>query len=164
MKYIILGFIIILIILYLMPQMPTQNQLTAHTAKALVITCIDFRLIDDAEYFLNSKGYNNNYDEFILAGASLGYNQTKYDSWKKTIDDHINLSKKLHDIKEIIVIDHMDCGAYKMFYDKQQFPREEEILLHKENFNKFKEQINKLYPDLKVSIYLMETNGKIINF
>ena len=56
----------------------TQDQLTA---KALVITCMDFRLIDDAVNYLDAQGYNNNYDEFILAGASLGYNQTTYSAW-----------------------------------------------------------------------------------
>ena len=115
---------------------------------------MDFRLIDDAVYFLDSKGYNNNYDELILAGASLGYNQTKYDAWKKTVDDHIVLAKKLHHINEIIVIDHMDCGAYRIFYDKKIIPRDDEIKLHKENFNNFKELINKSYSDLKVSTYL----------
>jgi len=35
----------------------------------MVLTCIDFRLIDDAIKLMNNEGYN--YDEFILAGAIL---------------------------------------------------------------------------------------------
>ncbi len=163
MKNFIVGILIILIVLYVLISIPTQNQLTAHTAKALVITCMDFRLIDDAVYFLNSKGYNNNYDNIILAGASLGYNQTKYDSWKKTVDDHIGLAKKLHHIKEIIVIDHMDCGAYKLFYEKTKLSRTEEIKLHKENFAKFEKLIYQTYPELKVYCYLMDIDGKIVH-
>jgi carbonic anhydrase len=165
MKYLfLLATLIVLIILSIVySSFPTQSQLTSHTAKALVITCIDFRLIDDAVYFLNSQGYHNNYDEFILAGASLGYNQNKYESWKKTADDHIFLSKKLHDISNIIVIDHMDCGAYKMFYDKTKILRDEEIRLHKNNFHTFRYLINKSYPELTVSTYLMDIDGKIID-
>lgn len=166
MKTLVSLLVIVLIIIYVISvqaQMPTQDQLIAHTAKALVITCMDFRLIDDAVYFLNSKGYNNNYDELILAGASLGYNQTKYESWRKTVDDHIGLAKKLHHIKEIIVIDHMDCGAYRIFYNKPKLSREEEMILHKENFDKFKKLIEKAYPELVVSTYLMDINGKLIN-
>lgn len=167
MKYyllltILISLIILSIIYNLYTSIQSQSQLTSHTAKALVITCMDFRLIDDAVYFLDSKGYNNNYDEFILAGASLGYNQTKYNSWKKTADEHIYLSKKLHDIKDIIVIDHMDCGAYKMFYNKTKIPREEEINLHKKNFQTFKYLIKQSYPELKVLTYLMDIDGKII--
>ena len=45
---------------------PTQNQLTAYDADALVLACIDFRLIDDYVYFMDSLGYNNNYNDFVL--------------------------------------------------------------------------------------------------
>ena len=58
----------------------------------------------------------------------------------------------------------MDCGAYRIFYDKTKISREEEIELHKENFKKFKELINKSYPDLEVSTYLMDIDGNIINY
>ena len=168
MNSLVAGIIIVLIVLIVMYvlyiPMPTQDQLTAHTAKALVITCMDFRLIDDAVYFLNGRGYNNNYDEIVLAGASLGYNQTKYECWKKTVDDHIGLARKLHHIKEVIVIDHMDCGAYKLFYGKTKLARKEEIELHRENFEKFEELITSTYPDLTVSCYLMDIDGKITNY
>ena len=97
----------------------TQNQLIAHDAKAIVITCMDFRLIDDAVRYLDKEGYNNNYDEFILAGSSLGYNQKTYNAWTETLDKHIELAQQLHHIKEVIVIDHMNCGAYKIFYNKK---------------------------------------------
>jgi hypothetical protein len=46
----------------------TQDQLTAKTAKAMVLSCMDFRLLDDIVHFMNDKGYNNNYDQYILAG------------------------------------------------------------------------------------------------
>ena len=77
----------------------TQNQLTAHDAKAIVITCMDFRLIDDAVRYLDKEGYNNNYDEFILAGSSLGYNQKTHNAWTETLDKHIELAQQLHNIK-----------------------------------------------------------------
>ena len=140
------------------------NQLTAHKAKALVITCMNFRLIDDAVYYLNKIGYTNNYDEFILAGASLGYNQTKYSAWTETLDTHIGLAKKLHDIKEIIVIDHMSCGAYKIFYNKESITEQDEIELHKQNFITFKQTINKKYPELTVTTLLMKLDGSVTEY
>ncbi len=74
----------------------TQNQKTAHQAKAFGITCMDFRLIDDVVYFMNGLGFNNNYDEFILAGASLGFTQDKYPHWGQTLLDHMNIGLTLH--------------------------------------------------------------------
>jgi hypothetical protein len=55
--------------------MLTQDQKTATTAKCFVMNCMDFRLIDDSTYFMDSLGYNNNYDSFVLAGSSLGFTQ-----------------------------------------------------------------------------------------
>ena len=141
----------------------TQDQLTAHTAKALVITCMDFRLIDDAVNYLDAQGYNNNYDEFILAGASLGYNQTTYSAWAETLDKHIELAEQLHHIKEVIVIDHMNCGAYKIFYNKKTISEEDETALHKENFAKFRKTIKTKYPQLKVKTLLMKLTGEVVD-
>lgn len=141
----------------------TQDQMTAHKAKAIVITCMDFRLIDDAVKYLDSIGYNNNYDEFILAGASLGYNQTKYDTWAETLNNHIELAESLHEIKEIIVIDHISCGAYKLLYNRESIPRDEEIKLHAKNFKAFKKSIGQKYPQFKVTTLLMDLDGKILN-
>ena len=144
------------------PNMLTQNQLIAHKAKAIVLTCMDFRLIDDAVLFFNTIGLNNNYDNFILAGASLGYNQTVYLAWSETFDKHIELSEQLHDITDVIVVDHMQCGAYKIFYNLSPIPRATEIDMHKSNFTQFTQTINQKYPHLNVSYYLMDLDGSII--
>lgn len=141
---------------------PTQNQLTAHTARAVVLACMDFRLIDDQVKLLNSLGYNNNYDALILAGASLGYNQDTYTAWRETINTHIDLAESLHHIHEIIVIDHMGCGAYRLLLNGgAPFTREEEYAKHMENFAIFKEKIAAEYPTLGVRVFLMELNGSI---
>jgi hypothetical protein len=123
---------------------------------------MDFRLIDDAVLFFNSIGLNNNYDNFILAGASLGYNQTIYSAWSETFDKHIELAEQLHDITDVIVLDHMQCGAYKLFYNLQSIPRANEIEKHKDNFIKFTQTINQKYPHLTVSTYLMDLDGTIV--
>ena len=142
---------------------PQIDQLTAHKAKAIVITCMDFRLIDDAVKYFNSIGLKNNYDEFILAGASLGYNQTTYSAWSETLDKHIELAERLHDIEEVIVMDHMKCGAYKIFYDQETISRDDEIELHKTNFALFIQTINTKYPNLAVTTLLMDLDGSIIS-
>ena len=106
-----------------------------HDANVMVLTCIDFRFMDIVITFLIDNGYMNDYDQFILAGASLGCNtalnldpNSQYsntipslndpatNTWKNVFYQHVNLSHALHDIKKIIIIDHMDCGAYKYFY------------------------------------------------
>ena len=51
----------------------TQDQLTAKHATTYLVTCMDFRLIDDACRAMDNMGYNNNYDQLIVAGASFGF-------------------------------------------------------------------------------------------
>jgi len=138
------------------------DQLTSYTAKALVLSCMDFRFIDDEVNYFNKIGYTNNYNKFILAGASLGYNQKEYPEWNKTLNKHIELAIKLHNIEEIIVLEHMGCGAYKIFYDNDSLSENEELNLHKLNANKFKKIIHSKFPTLKVSAFLMDLHGSVI--
>lgn len=137
-----------------------RDRLSEKTAKALVLSCMDFRFVNDTVYFLN-KDYKDDYNKFSLAGASLGYNQDKFKEWGIVFDKHIELSKQLHDIDEIVVVDHMDCGAYRILYDNQDMSKEEEYQLHRKNLNKFKELINKKHPSLKVTMLLANLDGSI---
>lgn len=115
------------------------------TAKVLVLGCIDPRFNATLTSFLvNYKDVQFIYDLFILAGASLGVNQSykldgsirKYRTtgdaypynaladdtagignlgrqWGPTFFDHLSIARLLHQITEVWVFDHLDCGAYK---------------------------------------------------
>lgn len=128
----------------------------SHKCKALVLQCIDFRLVDDAVYFMNKIGYKNNYDNFILAGASLSINQK---SWKETLIEHLKISVSLHEIQDIIIIDHIGCGYYKKIYGPL-IPEDEEKL-HLQNQRKFKDIFTKLFPNLNIQGYLMYLDGSV---
>ncbi len=123
---------------------------SSHAIKALIITCIDYRFVDEAVTFLDGKGYNNEYDEFILAGASLGYNTSlsalNYSGWNTVLENHIDISYSLHKIEEIIVMDHMECGAYKVQLNGGvKFTPYVELQKHIENLNSFRNLINQKY-------------------
>jgi len=161
---IILVTIIVIGVLFLFFNNSSNNlrdRLSETTAKAIVLSCMDFRFVNDTVYFLN-KQYKDNYNKLSLAGASLGYNQDTFKEWGVTIDKHIELAKQLHDVDEIIVIDHMDCGAYRILYDNEQMSKEEEYDLHRKNLNKFRTIINKKFPSLKVTTLLVNIDGSII--
>jgi carbonic anhydrase len=135
----------------------TQDQTKAHSAKAMVLSCMDFRLLDDIVYFMNHSGYNNNYDQFILAGSSLGATQEKYKSWSESWNEHLELAKTLHNVEEIICVDHEKCGAYKLFYP--DITPETEKELHVKHLLKFEKQMKLKHPKLKVFSYYMHLDG-----
>ncbi len=84
----------------------------AHTAKALVLHCIDFRFIHEIVYFMKSLGLMNNYDDVAAAGAAKNLVDPYDDHDREFILRQIEISRKLHSIKQVIVINHLDCGAY----------------------------------------------------
>ncbi|SDD54581.1 hypothetical protein SAMN04487996_101283 [Dyadobacter soli] len=99
----------------------------------LVLSCIDLRLTDNLLEFLHFENLTNRYDHFALAGTSLitqadndeltllldhdklGSEVKSYKTWNDVWRDHIRLAIILHDIKDIYIIEHEDCGAYKTF-------------------------------------------------
>jgi hypothetical protein len=149
------------------------SQVNLHLAKALVLSCIDFRLRDNIKCNLSDLGYKNDYDEFILAGTTLGYNgiNGKFTHWANVADDHIKLAFDLHKIDTIILIDHMHCGAYKVGYGLKEtdMGTEIEYNLHKENLEEAAKVIEYKYngsnpnffeiPNLKIKKYIISIDG-----
>jgi carbonic anhydrase len=132
-----------------------------HKAKAIVLGCIDYRFVDTMITYIESGILAEKYDLTTCAGASLGYNQTKYPAWSQTIKDQIRLAIELHHIKEVHVFDHMDCGAYALFYPDLENNSEEEKILHIKNIKKIIKSLQHIFPELKYKGYLILYDGKI---
>lgn len=125
----------------------------------LALSCIDYRLFDATIELLKKQCCVDAFDHTILAGASLGYNQHEYKCWPKTFIDHVKLAIELHHIKKIVVIDHEDCGAYKLFYPKLEHKPECERHYHIKNVKKFIKHMKKLFPDLLYAGYILNLDG-----
>jgi carbonic anhydrase len=97
----------------------------------LVLSCIDLRLTDNLVAFLHKENLVNRYDHLAIAGASLcskGKNgladtEHKYtddfaihaESWKEMVLKHVEIAVSLHQIEDVYIVEHEDCGAYKSF-------------------------------------------------
>lgn len=86
----------------------------AHEAEALLLSCMDYRLMDAIGAWMTCQGLRDKYDHVVLAGAALGPTNDRYPDWAETFWTHLDLAVRLHEIKKVIVLDHMDCGAYKL--------------------------------------------------
>lgn len=134
----------------------------AATVTALAITCIDYRLVDDAVTFFNSeKHLKGDYDEVSLAGASLAAVSDKFPSSNAAFWDHIGIAKTLHHIKKVIVVDHRDCGAFKVAFGKDfKADHDGETSQHKAVMEQVKAKLAKTHPDLASEFYIMSLDGK----
>jgi len=134
----------------------------AGKADALLLCCMDYRLIDETERYMSGRGLLNKYDEVILAGASLGALTDKYPAWNKTFWEHLDVAINLHGIHKVIVIDHRDCGAYKVILG-EDFAKDpaKETKIHASKLHELKKQINDKQATLEVELLLMDLGGKV---
>jgi carbonic anhydrase len=135
---------------------------------ALLLSCMDYRLTGFVTQFMaHDMEMAGKYDYVILAGASAGVNNTKYPNWGKTFFEHVDAAIALHHIHEVMIIDHRNCGAYKLFLNKEFAPDaapaqlKEETAVHKEQLDLLAKTIHEKYPSLDVSTMLMNLDGSV---
>ena len=132
----------------------------AAEVEALALTCIDFRLVDAGIQFVNSLGLTKDFDQVALAGASLAAVSDKFPSSNKAFWDHVDIAKALHHIRRVVVVDHRDCGAYKVAFGDKFAPNPpEEDAQHKAVMTQMKAQLAQKHPDLTSDYYLLALDG-----
>lgn len=80
----------------------------SHNCSTCVIRCIDFRLGHAIHELHEREDLYGDADVISVAGACKGLN----DEPGGFLETQIELSKKLHNINTILLINHTDCGAY----------------------------------------------------
>ena len=161
-------------------------------ASVLVLGCIDPRFSQILSSFLiNYKEVQFVYDLFILAGSSLGVNQS-YNingtqranaatgdaypqnllatsavigplghKWGPTFFDHLTVAVLVHNITEVWVFDHLDCGAYKAIKFGDLALPDLDPEQHIPEIQKLQGFISSRYSSLGFKGFIMDTNGLI---
>lgn len=141
--------------------LPAIRVNAAGAADALVLSCMDYRLADDVTRFLDGIGLTNRYDHVILAGASAGVISDKFEGWHETFWSHLAVAIQLHGIHKVIVIDHRDCGAYKIaFGPEHAADPAKELEVHTTVLREMAAAVKEKQPGLAFEAYLMGLDGK----
>ncbi|HYF89324.1 carbonic anhydrase [Azospirillum sp.] len=146
----------------LMAPMMMSRPARAGSVDTLLLSCMDYRLMGHVAGYMNARNMQANYDHVILAGASLGALTDKKPAWGEAFWDHVAVAKELHHIKRVIVMDHRDCGAYKVFLgmDVASDPAKE-TAVHGQYLTKLKAMVKERHPDLEVELLLMGLDGTV---
>lgn len=132
------------------------------TATALMLSCMDYRLTDSVFEYMNSRGLDHDYDHVILAGAAIGATNAAFSDWHATFWQHLDAAIALHQIKEVMVIDHRDCGAAVLALGAQAVDTpEKETAAHTAAIAELGRQIKDKHPTLGFSGYLMALDGTV---
>jgi carbonic anhydrase len=112
-----------------------------HNCDAAVVACIDFRFQRFLDRWLETNLGYEKYDRIGFAGGVK--------SWE-TVLGQIELSKKLHHINRVILINHEDCGAYGAAGTRE---------LHEHDLRTARQALLENFPDLKVDLYYVTLSG-----
>ena len=103
-----------------------------------MLSCMDYRLVDDFVYFMAQQGLHDGYDHVVLAGASLGVMSEKFAAWHETFWTHLDVAIQLHHVEEVVVLDHRDCGAYRLALGAEAVDTpEKETAAHADTIRRF---------------------------
>ena len=124
--------------------------------KAMVLSCIDPRFQPKVFNYLKKKNLTGKYSSFTIAGGSIGVSAKKFKKWHSTFWENLATSIKLHNISNLIVINHNDCGAAKIVNGNNKFSASIENKIHNQSFKIIKKKLKKKHPNIKVSFKIMK--------
>ncbi len=124
--------------------------------KAMVLSCIDPRFQPKVFSYLKKKNLTGKYSSFTIAGGSIGVTAKKFKKWHSTFWENLATSIKLHNISNLIVINHNDCGAAKIVNGNNKFSTAIENKIHNQSFKIIKRKLKKKHPSIKVSFKIMK--------
>ena len=117
--------------------------------RALVISCSDFRFIAAQREARVALGLNNAYDLVARPGGIRALVAPASEAANVTMREEIRLLYELHDFERILLMNHVNCGAYR-----QLVGEEDEAALHRKHLLEAKRILHEEYPGLTVEPYL----------
>lgn len=127
----------------------------------MLLSCMDQRLLDDIVRFMDDLNLQNRYDQVILAGAAMGaaklatplpqFNppsvpppappceQAPPFQWRHVFFDHLltAIEGLERPIRDIFLLEHVDCGAYKKLHPDENTRVEYEKCSHADEWRPF---------------------------
>ena len=135
-----------------------------HACSTILIKCIDFRMQTETRRFLHENNLAGDCDVFSLAGASMEMLSTE-PAVAALCLKQIQISHDLHNAKQVVLIHHSDCGAYKGAYNFTSPDEEKEKQIA--DMRKSEEIIKQSFPDMtvkKVWAQMLDPEGHKVDF
>jgi len=141
---------------------PGVSRAGGHT-EMLLLTCMDFRLTGAVGDYMEARGLAGKFDHVVLAGASLGALNDRFPAWADVFWAHLDLAVQLHDVHRVMIIDHRDCGAYKMILGEATVKdADTELKTHVKQLYALRSAIQARKPGMEVEIGLMDLQGRVL--
>ena len=144
---------------------PTRTWAQKPTYEAMLLSCIDPRIIDPVHNYMNARDMDGKYSQFTIAGAAIAAEAKAFETWHQTFWDNLATSIELHKIKRVIAVDHRHCGAARIAYGAESVANSSvETDTHKRVLAAFRKDVQRRHPRLGVETGLMALDGSIEMF
>ncbi len=120
-----------------------------HSCSTIIFHCIDFRFAADIKAYMEKERLLGDVDVVSIAGCVKNLVNPAQPTDVEFTMRQLDISKRLHDVGRVVLMNHTDCGAYggrKAFASM-----EEEEAKHAEDLEAAKRLILGKYPDLEVA-------------
>jgi carbonic anhydrase len=152
-------------VLGLVAALPRAARAAEGNYEAMVLSCIDPRIITPVYKYMEQRGLGGKYSQFVIAGAAIAVVAPNFATWRPAFWDNLATSVQLHHVKKVIAIDHRDCGAAKIAYgDASIATPQAEDETHQKALAEFRAEVAKRQPKLKIETLLMALDGNFISF
>jgi hypothetical protein len=122
-----------------------EREFMPYTCDAIVVTCIDARFQQSFDQWLpKTLGYGR-YDHVSFIGGVKS---------RGAVSSQIVLSKQLHSIKKIVLVNHEECAVYGLGTAAE--------LSHRVDLLLARQQVLAEFPDLRVELYYAKLNGTFV--
>jgi carbonic anhydrase len=146
----------------LLPGLSAAQPAPATTYEAMLLMCIDPRLIRYCGTYMDRRGLTDKYSQFAIAGAAAAVVAPRFAAWRQTFWDNLASTIQLHSIKAVIALNHRDCGAVRLAYGAEPMSTpEKETSLHRQIFAKFRRDVTQHHRTLRVETMLMALDGTV---
>mgnify|MGYP000268168473 CR=1 FL=1 len=126
--------------------------------RACLVSCMDFRLHEPLRRFITAHDLDRDgVDVVRIAGVAKNLARPASPWEREFLLNQLKASVRLHEIREVFLVNHEDCGAYGL----ENVPDpEEELTLHAEDLRAAKEIVLRELPDVSVHTYFMRLDGR----
>jgi hypothetical protein len=130
--------------------------------EAMLVKCIDPRFTTNTWAYMATRGWQNLYSQFNIAGGPIGVVAPAFAKWHDTFWENLAISVQLHNVKRVVGITHRDCGAAAVAYgDRIKTDKAYETEMNQMALRQFRTEVKKRQPQVIVELGIMELSGAV---
>jgi len=128
----------------------------------MLLSCMDPRLVHSVHEQMEARGLRGEYSQVALAGGPVAVVAPAFKKWHAAVWGNLDATIKLHNVKRVLGLAHVDCGAVKIAYGAGTVatPDSERATLIRV-LRAFRADVTKRHPKLIPETGIMALDGSI---